>query len=120
MIRSVTTVIARRTGDCLPGRVGPRWGLPLSLALCLLAGCSSQPSKPGSSRVGAEKKVDAPAQVAPVNNPDRITDQDNFNPVIMIKPQPDAGPCVTCDPTGGHYCGEIGDNCGHMLDCGDC
>src|SRR6185436_15510833 len=30
--------------------------------------------------------------------------------------------CVaqTCDVTGGRFCGKIGDNCGHSLDCGDC
>jgi hypothetical protein len=32
----------------------------------------------------------------------------------------DAGPCVTCEPMGGQYCGKIGDNCGGELECGDC
>lgn len=27
---------------------------------------------------------------------------------------------LTCTPTGGRYCGKIGDGCGHSLDCGAC
>ncbi len=27
---------------------------------------------------------------------------------------------ITCAQTGGRYCGKIGDNCGKVLDCGDC
>src|SRR3954454_2266669 len=27
---------------------------------------------------------------------------------------------LTCDQTGGRYCGKVGDGCGGTLDCGDC
>jgi len=44
-----------------------------------------------------------------------------------LPPGPDSGtadggrPCLmTCDVTGGRYCGDIGDNCSGILKCGDC
>lgn len=112
-------VIAKRTGRLL---LAPDVGrCSLMIALCVLSACSAQPSKSGP-RIGAEKKqMEAPVADVPVNNPDRIDGDDVLiNPVIMVKKAPDAGPCVTCTPEGGSYCGEIGDNCGGKLDCGDC
>ena len=36
-------------------------------------------------------------------------------------PRDSSQPCLmTCDVTGGRYCGDIGDNCGGILRCGDC
>jgi hypothetical protein len=40
-----------------------------------------------------------------------------------VATQPDSGPCqrLTCTPTGGKYCGKIGDGCGGTMECGaDC
>jgi hypothetical protein len=35
---------------------------------------------------------------------------------------PDRPPCtpVTCEQTGGRYCGRVGNGCGEFLECGDC
>ena len=110
----------KRTGSLLHAPdVGRLW---LLIALSLLTACSSQVSKSTGPRIGAEKKMmEAPKADVPLNNPDRIDDKDVLiNPVIMVKPVPDAGACVTCNPEGGSYCGEIGDNCGGKLDCGGC
>jgi hypothetical protein len=77
------------------------------------AGGSTNPGRAGSSGSGAGGSG---GFVLPDAAPSTTTDA----PVAV---QPDSGPCqkLSCSPTGGKYCGKIGDGCGGTMECGaDC
>ena len=93
----------------------------LSMTLWILVGCKAQPAKVSGPRAAVEKmQPEAPMAAAPVNNPSRISNDDLVVNPIVTTTMHDAGACVTCTPQGGQYCGEIGDNCGGKLACGEC
>jgi len=96
---------------------GPRANLWVLVAAALAAGCTAGVSAtPSTGSGGAGGKDGGPTDV-PVNMDAPVIDV----PAVDIVTQPDA-PCtqVSCTPTGGQYCGVIGDGCHRSKDCGAC
>ena len=91
---------------------GPRAVLWVLAGAALAAGCtagvSATPNTGGKDGGGMDVPVNMDAPVIDVPGVDIVT-------------QPDA-PCtqVSCTPTGGRYCGVIGDGCHKSKDCGAC
>jgi hypothetical protein len=85
------------------------------LVLAFLGGCKAG-VKGGPPPGGNDAGIDVASNV------------DATTPVIDVAPTPDIvvtppdAPCtpISCTPTGGRYCGEIGDGCHHSQDCGTC
>jgi len=76
------------------------------------AGGSINPGRAGSGGSGAGGS----GFVLPDAAPSTTTD-------APVATRPDSGPCqrLTCTPTGGKYCGKVGDGCGGTMECGaDC
>ena len=76
------------------------------------AGGSINPGRAGSGGSGAGGSGFALPDAAPPTTMD-----------APVATRPDSGPCqrLTCTPTGGKYCGKIGDGCGGTMECGaDC
>ena len=93
------------------------WALCMWVAQ-MIAGCSPEAeisSPPGSSADGAAGSGDTEA-LSPGDGP-----------VIELEGAAGSGDeaaaeCVppSCEVEGGRYCGQIGDGCGNVLDCGSC
>ena len=95
---------------------GPRASLWSLAVTALLAGCtagvSATPGSGGNDGGSADVPISSDAPV--------IAD---VKPTVDIAiPTPDGPPCtpVSCTPTGGQYCGVIGDGCHKSKDCGTC
>ena len=96
---------------------GPRANLWVLVAAALAAGCTAGVSATPSTGSGGAGGNDGGAKDVPVNMDAPVIDV----PAVDIVTQPDA-PCtqVSCTPTGGQYCGVIGDGCHRSKDCGAC
>ena len=70
---------------------------------------TGQPTATGNHDAAGFFGTDAPG---PLNQPGTVPPSDDAGSGTCTK--------AVCDPTGGHYCGVIGDKCGSTLDCGAC
>jgi hypothetical protein len=93
------------------------------LSINLMA-CTSQSTPPAAARTG-NRMMSMPATqtTAPSGGATSEVMAAPDSGLLRVSTLPaakDAGPCLTCDPPGGQYCGSIGDNCNTKLDCGEC